>query len=247
MQQLTRVIPVARQLLTIKIDDEHHDAWLWERAARVFNLTQVVTELPEVTNLTADRLAIGTAALFHCAGWITQIQQGSLNRWQVLTRPTNDIQRELGAALLQEYAAHLLSPKTIRLASEAIRQCNDRGTALVEAQLLAEAEGLDDFGVIHVLRQFRQYQAESRPIKQLIATWERQQEYHYWEVRINDGLRFNSTRQLARERLAAVEAFMLALTRDLTEPDPLAALEHAAINSDNQTPSINRSENQSSV
>jgi hypothetical protein len=90
-----------------------------------------------------------------------------------------------------------------------------RGTALLEARILAEAEALDEVGILYVLRQFRQYQAEGRPLQQLVDSWQRQKEYHYWEVRLNDGFRYPTTRDLARRRLEAVDAVMAALARDL--------------------------------
>jgi hypothetical protein len=229
VQPLERVIPVARQLLTITIDDERRDLWLWERAERVMRLTQLLARIPEVANFSTDQAALGAAGLFHAAGWLTQIQQRRLNRWQVLARPTSDIQRELGAALLQEHVGALLPPKTARLAAEAVRQCNDRSTSLLEAQLLAEAENLDDMGTMYVLRQLRQCQGDARPLRQLVATWQRQQEYGYWEVRIRDGFRFETTRALARERLRAVAVFMEALARDLDGTDVLQALERAGM------------------
>jgi len=219
VQQLERIVPIARQLLVIQVDEEQRDPWLWERAWRVSRLTQLVGRIPEVADQPVELLALAVAGLFHCAGWATQAQQGRIGRWQLLARPTNEIQRELGAALLQEHAAHLLPPKVARLAAEAIRQCNDRNTSLLEAQLLAEAENLDDLSMLYVLRQFRQYQAEGRPLVQLVESWERQKEYRYWEVRVTEGLRFASTRELARQRLEAVEAFMRALTRDLSGAD----------------------------
>ncbi len=94
---------------------------------------------------------------------------------------------------------------------------------MLEARLLAEAENLDELSVVYVLRQYRQYQAENRPLSQLVDTWRRQQEYRYWEVRLNDGFHWQTTRALARQRLAAVDAFMQALDRDLRGAD-LAAL-----------------------
>jgi hypothetical protein len=227
MQPFERIIPVAQQLLTIPIDEEHGDLWLWERAERVFGLSQTLVHLPEIASQAIDSVAVGAAALFHCAAWVAQVEQGRLTRWQVLARPTSDIQRELSAAILQERAGHLLPPKTARLAADAIRHCNDRGATLIEAQVLAEAESLDDLSALYVLRQFRQYQAESRPLKQLVATWQRQQEYRYWDLRVTNGLRFETTRRLARARLAAVDGFMQALACDLDGADLAAAIERA--------------------
>ncbi len=229
MQSLERVASAAQQLLVLNVEDERRDLWLWERAQRVARLTQFVGRIPEVADQAVDLLALAAAGLFHCAGWATQFQQRRVTRWQLLSRPTNDIQRELAAAALHEHAAHHLPPKTGRLAAEAIRQCNDRGTSLLEAQLLGEAENLDDVGVMHVLRQFRQFQAEGRPLNQIVSSWERQQEYRYWDIRLQDGFRFETTRQRARERLRAVDIFVQALARDLDGADMYRALQGAGI------------------
>jgi hypothetical protein len=227
LQSLERVETVARELLTITVDDGQRDLWLWERAERVMHLTQLVARIPELAGQAIDLAAVAAAGLFHCAGWVAQTQRERPNRWHLLTRPTSDIQRELGAALLQEHAAPLLPPKTARLAADAVRQCNDRGTSLMEAQILAEAEGLDDVGLMYVLRQLRLYQAEGRPLRQLLTSWQRQQEYHYWEARINDGFRFETTRQTARVRLQAVDVFMQSLGRELDGADLLLSLGQA--------------------
>ena len=213
--QIDRVIPLAKQLLVLPMGDNSRELWLWEHSERVMHLTQQVAGLPEVGGQNADLTALAAAALFHDAGWVLELQQRRFERWQLLTRPTNDLQRELGAAMLQEEAGSLLSGPTVRLAGEAIRQCNNRGTTLLEARILAEAEALDEVGVLYLLRQFRQYQAEGRPLQQLVDSWHRQKEYHYWDVRLNEGFRYETTRGLARRRLEAVDAVIQALARDL--------------------------------
>ncbi len=216
---LERLIPLAKQLLTVAIDERHQDYWLWEHTERVMHLTQSMAGLPELGRQVPDRNALAAAALFHDAGWVTEYQQQRWPTWQLLTRPTSDIQRELGAAMLQEEAGHLLPGPTLRLAAEAIREANNRRTELLEARVLAEAEALDEVGTLYVLRQFRQYQAEGRPLQQLVDSWQRQKEYRYWELRLQDGFRYDATRALARRRLEAVDAFMIALKRDLHGDD----------------------------
>lgn len=241
MEPLERVIPVAKHLLTIHVDEERRDLWLWERAERVFHSSRLLTRIPEVAEQPIDLVALGAAALFHCAAWASQYAQGRVDRWQILARPTNDIQRELGAAMLAEHAGHLLPPKSAHLAADAIRQCNDHSTSLIEAQILAEAENLDEMGTLYVLRQFRQYQAEGHPLRQITASWQRQREYRYWEVRVNSGLRFETTRRLARARLGAVDAFMDALAGDLDGADLTRILADAGI----EVPAFNAGEGQS--
>jgi len=216
---LERVIPLAKQLLVVTVDERHQDLWLWEHTERVMRLTALVAELPELGRQSADRTALAIAALFHDAGWIVERQQQRWPPGQLLSRPTSDIQRELGAAMLQEEAGHLLPGPIMHLAADAIRQSNNRHTDLLEARILAEAEALDEVGTLYVLRQFRQYQSEGRPLRQLADSWERQKEYRYWEVRLQDGFRYEATRELARRRLDAVDAFMTALRRDLHGDD----------------------------
>jgi HD superfamily phosphodiesterase len=224
---IERLIPLARDLLTLPMGEAHRDAWLWEHAERVMRLTQQIAALPELATNNADLSALAAAALFHDAGWVLEVQQGRCERWQVLTRPTNDIQRELGAAMLLEEAGPLLGAGIARTASEAIRLCNDRKTAMLEARILAEAEALDEIGMLYVLRQFRQYQAEGRPLQQLVDSWLRQKEYRYWDVRLSDGFRYDTTRDLARQRLVAVDAFMTALASDLHGADVARRLDTA--------------------
>jgi HD superfamily phosphodiesterase len=214
-----RLLPLARQLLVVPIDESTSDLWLWEHAERVMQLANMIATLPEVTGQPLDSTALNAAALFHDAGWTVEYHQGRWKRWQLLSRPTNDIQRELGAAMLQEEAGHLLRTQTTRRACEAIRHCNDRRTDLLEARILAEAEALDEVGTMYLLRQVRQYQAEGRPIQQIVDSWQRQKEYHFWDLRLNDGFRYESVRELARARLQAVDSFVSALQRDIHGDD----------------------------
>jgi len=192
-------------------------------------LAQMLSRLPELAQTPPHVDAVALAGLFHDAGWAVQVRQQEIDHWQVLSRPTNDIQREFGAALLEEHVSEWFDADTVALAAEAIRQCNDRYTGLAEARVLADAESLDEIGVMCLLRQFRQYQAEGRPLDQLLESWHRQNEYRYWEARINDGLRLGATRELARERLNAVHPFMQALARDLIGTDVHAFLEAAGV------------------
>ena len=112
----------------------------------------------------------------------------------------------------------------LRVAGDAIRQCSDRETTLPEARVLADADNLDDVGVLYVLRQFRQHQADGRSLEQLITSWSRQQEYRYWDARLNDGFHFERDARAGRSvASAAVEQFMSALGRDHAGLDVQAA------------------------
>lgn len=211
---------LVRQVLTLPSPSSSAgDSWLWERGQRVARFAEMLAGLPDHAE-PANREAIRVAALFHDAGWAEQVRRGQIKHWQVLARPTSDAQLELAATVLQDKAAAVLETDLIELASDAIRQANDRHTPLLEAQIVSDASGLDDVGVTYTLRQFRQYQAEGRPLEQLLSNWNRQREYQYWDARINEGLRFEVTRQVARQRLARVQQFMDALAAE-QEGEPM--------------------------
>lgn len=229
MDAIAEVVRRARETLIVRDASTASDLWLWEHSERVANLAQMLMLLPEIGAERPDATAVTVAALFHDAGWAVQQRQGRIGRWQVLSRPTSDLQRELGAGELRRQLMGLLSSETIETAAEAIRQCNDRYTSLTEAQIVAEAENLDEIGLTYVLRLFRQYQAEGRPLEQLMINWSRQLEYHYWEARINDCLRFETTRRLARARLQGVEQFMSTLASDREGSDLRRALREMGI------------------
>lgn len=211
MADLQRVTALAQKLLTIPAEGDRGDPWLWQHSARVERLARLISLLPEVSSSRLDSEALAVACLFHDAGWVVQFQAGQVDRWQLLVRPTSDIQRELGAVFLREHAGHLVGSPTMDTAAEAIRRCNLREPGMAEAKIIAEAENLDDVGLVHMLRQFRLQQAEGRSLEQLLSVWRRQKEYQYWDARIEDSFHFESIKQLARTRLASMDRFMAAL------------------------------------
>lgn len=226
--RLAPIAAVARELLVITDASGRRDLWLWEHSERVSRIATMLAELPEISPTKPDRTALAIAGYFHDAGWAIQAREGKIDRWQLLSRPTNELQRELGATAVEERVGKLAPPDVIQRAMRAIRNANDRNTAQVEAQLIAEAENMDEIGVLYVLRQFRQMQAEGRPLDQLLNTWKTHLEYRYWEARVNDTLRFETTRRLARERLAGVAAMMSTLARDIACQDLQEALHEIA-------------------
>ena len=226
------VIEAAESLLILNGEGNSRDLWLWEHTRRVMRLAQMLSLLPEVREVgddQPDQDTVTLAAMFADAGWAIQVRRGEIGHWQVHKRPTNDIQRELGVGAMQEHAVGHMSREKLEVAVMALRECNDRYTKVPEARILSEAENLDEIGIMYVLRQFRQFQAEGVSLDQLVVNWSRHLEYRYWDARINDCLRWETTRHIARERLKSVEQFMLALARDRGASDLLSTLESAGL------------------
>lgn len=214
MTTLEPVIARARELLALRVEAGVQDVWLWEHTERVVGLARMIAKLPEFGEDQPDEQAVTIAALFHDAGWAIQCREGAIARWQVLGRPTNETQRELAATALAELLPGLVDEGVLQTAIAAIRECNNRYTSLPEAQALAEAENLEEVGVMYILRQLRQTHVDGRSLHHLLQSWSRQLEYKFWDARINDCLRFETTRRIAHARLGDVGGFMNALARD---------------------------------
>ena len=206
-----RLYELAKAELLFRHSDGVIDYRLWEHTERVVALTHKLAGQRKLPANSYDADALLAAALFHVAGWAEQLRAAQISRLQLLVKPTNDVQRELGATILQEKASAIVPARSLRLAADAIRQAPLRSSDLVEAQLLNDADTLAEFGVLDIVRQLRAQQADGRPLEQVIETWKRQREYDYWDSRIRTGLRHDSARRIAEARLKAVDAMMTAL------------------------------------
>ena len=206
-----RLAPIARAELLFIGPDQVADPRLWEHTERVVELSRRLFRAhgSEFENIDGD--ALDTAALFHAIGWAEQYRAGQVQRWQILSKPTSDAQRELAASVLTAKGDAQLAGRTLRLACETIRLAGSRTPSTVEARMLSDAENLAEFGLLDVVRQIRTQTGEGRPLAHLLDMWTRQIEYGYWDLRIEEGLHFDTSRKIARSRLAHVQNFAEAL------------------------------------
>ncbi|RMF73801.1 MAG: hypothetical protein D6744_15240 [Planctomycetota bacterium] len=229
MTSIQTLIPIARRQLVVTGANGEADVWLWEHTQRVALLAETLCAAPELADTPPDRTVVRIAALFSNVGWAQQVQQGQIPAWQALGRPTNELQREAAIGALREAGEKVLDAETLATASETIRQSGDRYTNLPEAQVLSDAENLADIGFCYFLRQYRRYRAEGRSTADLIASWNRQREYQYWDARINEGLRFELSRRAARERLAALDRLLAVVAHELDAGDVRKTFQDAGV------------------
>jgi hypothetical protein len=187
------------------------DLIIWEHSCRVAKLAAQIAALPQLASHPIDHQALTAAALYHDAGWVMQVNAGEIKPCELLLKPTSDSQRELAADWMLQRLDGLLGPGIIAHAMRVVRQCNNRRTDLIEAQILAEAENLDEIGPQAINVMLRKQMAEGKTLSDTIATWERQEEYHYWQARVKDSFRFEPVRVLAQTRLQNLRQFMLDL------------------------------------
>lgn len=192
---------------------------LSERAARISRLARWVSQFAELGAVACDRRAVEAAAWFQDAWCADDVNAGRLDVALVVIVPPTALQREHAADLAAGLLRGLVDDATRTTAAQAIRLAGDRETTVPEAHVLAEATDLDAIGPLWVISQVARCFAEDRPLASIVAVWERQIEYGYWPKRIDQTLRFQRSRELARQRCAAVEGFMLALRSQLDASD----------------------------
>ncbi len=213
----------AKADLTVKLPGAPADAFVWEHSERVARMAEFFSGLPELASLPVDRAALTAAGLYHDAGWILQVREGGLPLREVLLRPTTDIQRELAADLLEQRGLPHLPGGTLQRAAKAIRQCNDRRTDLVEAKILSDADNLDQIGPQAIHGMLRKLLCEGRTMKELAASWARQEEYRYWQARIKECFHFEAVRALAESRYERMRRCMAELQSAVLLEDLAAA------------------------
>lgn len=205
--------------LRVQIAGAPCDWTILEHSQRVARLAQAISQIPEIIGPPFDRTALEAASLYHDAGWVLQARDGEIQCRDMMLRPTSDLQRDAAADWMQIRLKDILGPGVLSLAARAVRQMNDRRTDMTEAQILAEAEALDDIGPTAIVHMMRKKYAEGKTLADVVAAWERQEEYHYWQARLKDGFRFAATRQLAQRRLEALRQFMTELKASIRFDD----------------------------
>lgn len=196
------------------------DPLLWRHACRTAELARRLGSLRSLSDVSLDYDALHLAGLAHELGWALDVGSGRVDRLLVLTRPTTDEQRHAAAEWVAAELSPWVEPPVLRTAGEIILNIAHRATKQVEAHLLSEADSLDVIGPFGVVLAIRRCAGEGREVDAVVQTWARQQEYHYWEARIRDQLRFESSRELAWQRLAAVEPFLQSLGAQLRGEGP---------------------------
>ncbi len=209
----------ARTDLAIPTEDGDTDPFLWEHAARVTRNAMRIAGLAEVGESEPDMAALEAAALYHDAGWVIAVEEGEIGRMEVLLRQVPAGHFERGAAMLEERASGILAPDSLRRAVEVLRAMETHDAALVEAQVLSDADNLDEFGLLSLWPNIRRGVLEGRGVESLLRTWRRRKEYRFWEARLRDSFHFAAVRVLAERRLALYDRFMEDLANQAESAD----------------------------
>ena len=213
MSELEAIRNRARQDLVIVTEDGLEDVHVWEHSLRVTSMARRIADFPDVAANPIDHTVLTAAGLYHDAGWVTQVADGEVTREAIRCKPASPLQRELSAAMMERSCEGTLSKQTIDSASACIRALSNHDIDLLEAQLIAEADNLDEFGALSLLHLARKQVIEGKGLEAAIETWKTQERYGYWTARIKDSFRFESVKRIAHLRVQVFDGMIRELSR----------------------------------
>lgn len=211
MVDLKAIWTQARSDLILTIERNGSDLFLWEHSARVAKSARAIARLPAVQAKSPDEAVVLAAALYHDADWVARVHAGEVDRSQILLHQPPDNHRARSAEVMERSLAKLMPAESVTRASRVIRTLYARDTVQIEGQIVADAESLDEFGLLAFWPSIRRGALEGKGVKAVLDTWHRRKEYRFWTARLKDSFRFPEVRDLARERLARYERAMTAL------------------------------------
>jgi hypothetical protein len=118
------------------------------------------------------------------------------------------------AELASDQLKELLPANDLDIMLRILQEHRQRDTKMPEAKLLADALAMEEFGLIGLWNQNRQFHASGKTLEQLLKLWKAQHDYGYWESRLRDGFHYETARRAARERLSQMHGIYERLQRE---------------------------------
>lgn len=202
---------LARADLVVHAEQGDEDVTLWEHSARVARSAWAIAGLPDFQSPRADEKALLAAALYHDAGWIVRFRAHEVTRMEFLSRPLSAAYRALGAELMGKRLVGVIPPGVLEQATEAIHGLSERVPPTIEAQIVAEAEALEEFGLPMLWMSMRRGLLEGKGVRAVLDHWNRRKEYQYWSSRLKSAFRVEAVREVARRRLVSFEQWIQEL------------------------------------
>ena len=211
MPKIEPIIEIARSVLVGRSPLGREDTFLFDHSMRVMQVADRLSSCREVRSWRLDRFALVVAALFHQAATVRlEEERRSSTVYAAALMSAEDV-KEYSAELAGDRLTGRLPARQLECVQEIIRHAHDADTDIPEAKLLSDADSLDDMGTLGVWRDLRRSIMEGRGVEDAVRTWQRREQYGYWEARLREALRLETSRRLAAGRLGAARAFMAQL------------------------------------
>ncbi len=176
---------------------------LIDRAERIALNADYIAQLDEITRIETiiDRSVIS------CAAYISDLAVALEQNQIFYSEPVF----EKSAAIAAEKLAGKIPRARIEKISKVLIESASRLTRMCEAMVLSDARSLDDMGLVGLLREFCRCLGQGKGISAMLTGWKRRVEYGYWDARINESFRFETTKKIAAQRIARMEKLIAQL------------------------------------
>jgi hypothetical protein len=192
---------------------------VFDHSVRVLETARFLLKDATLISHRTDEIILAAAAMFHDAGWIDLVRNGLLEVGQVYGRPADADILARGGKVAGEVLVKLLPLRIVERAVEIIADLKNPRPDLPEVKLIADAENLEDFGLLGIVSQIRIAQGFGKSNQQVLDVWHRQQEYHYWEARIKAAFHLDLSRKIAAHRLEKMAGIFDQLNEEMTLDD----------------------------
>jgi len=166
-----------------------------------------------------DPAVLAACAMFHDAGWVDLVNTGQIHPSEVLTRQADIELLKRSSQIASDQIGKLLSANALKRVVQAITELKQPRPSLPETRVLADADNLDDFGLLGITLQIRAAHSQGKSVRQVVEGWNRQQEYNYWEARIKSALHLETSKKIARRRLEKMGKFFDLLRQETALED----------------------------
>jgi HD superfamily phosphodiesterase len=219
MPEIEPIIEVARGVLVGRSPLGREDSFLFDHSMRVMHVAERLSNCAEVRSWRLDRFALSVSALFHQAATVRLEEERRSSTVYAAAQMSAEDVKEYSAELAGDRLAGRIPPRQLEYVQEIIRHAHGAMADIPEAKLLSDADSLDDMGALGVWRDLRRNIMEGWGIEDAVRTWQRREQYGYWDTRLREALRLETSRRLAAGRLGAARAFMAQLGRERDASD----------------------------
>jgi HD superfamily phosphodiesterase len=219
MPEIEPIVEIARGTLVGRSPLGREDTFLFDHSMRVMRVAERLSRCKEVSSWRLDRFALAVASLFHQGATVRLEEERRSSAVYAASLLSAEDVKEYSAELAGDRLSGHMPPRQLESAQEIIRHVHDATTDIPEAKILSDADSLDDMGALGVWRDLRRSILEGRAVEDAVRTAQRRDQYGYWDARLHEALRLETSRRLAASRLGAARAFMAQLARERDASD----------------------------
>jgi hypothetical protein len=221
MSEMDVIRQIAEEVMKIPTLAGVNDNWLWDRTMRILRNAEHICRMPELAehSVPTDRFCLIAAAYFADAGFARWADAEDTSSRLVLSDVSQTDLRDFSTQIVNDRLTGAVAGPKIEKINKIIVESANRFTEMIEAMILSDARNLEDMGAVGLYHEFRKYVIHGKGVADVLDSWKRKIDYRYWQARLKESFRFESTRKLAEQRFSAAEYFMNQLQVEHTARD----------------------------